>query len=328
MSEPSRGTSTSGSSGGRLARTAVFSVLLVVALLGIDLAVLETINPARALGHHYYLALGNSLSFGYQPNLDFGSGFVDDVFAGLRKANVTDLVNYACSGETTTTMVQGGCPARFFPHDRYSGPQLEAALAFLRSHQGKVSPVTLELGANDVLPDWNTATCQPTAAANADLATMDQNLTKFILPELVDALAGPSGARSGDLHLLNYYNPFARVCPNSALFVHVLNDHLAADAAMFRIPVVDVYAAFGGDMGMAQNICEGNIGPDGQRHPLTWMCDPQFHDIHPRVEGYQTIARAVSLAIGLPGTNPLPGIAPVGYGAWGPCEVNRRQISA
>jgi lysophospholipase L1-like esterase len=326
MSEPSRGAATSRARGGRLVRTIVFTLLLVVALIGVDLVVLETINPVHALGHHYYMALGDSLSFGYQPNFDFGSGFVDDVYADLRKANVTDLVNYACSGETTTTLIQGGCPARFFPHDRYSGPQLEAAIAFLRHHREQVSPVTLEIGANDVLSGWDSATCQPAASATADLATMDQNLTQVILPELTDALTAPSGVRSGDLHLLNYYNPFARICPNSAPFVHLLNDHLAADAARFRVPVVDVYAAFGGDMGMAQNVCEGTLGPDGKRHPLTWMCNSQFRDIHPTSEGYLAIASAVELALGLPGTSPLPGIMMVGYSASGPGEAYRREV--
>ena len=48
-------------------------------------------------------------------------------------------------------------------------------------------------------------------------------------------LQGPANtqARPGDLVMLNYYNPFAKICSNSAPFVKKLNEHLAADAAKF-----------------------------------------------------------------------------------------------
>ncbi|MGH2504389.1 MAG: hypothetical protein ACRDID_17930, partial [Ktedonobacterales bacterium] len=100
--------------------------------------------------------------------------------------------------------------------------------------------------------------------------------------------------------LLNYYNPFALECPDSVQFVHELNDHLQADAAQFRLPVVDIYTKFGGDTGTAGHLCA-----------LTWMCSAQFHDIHPTDAGYQAIADAVEATLGLPGTNPVAPVAPV-----------------
>src|SRR5690348_10401851 len=73
---------------------------------------------------HYYLATGNSLSFGYQPDLDFFHGFADDLESEFRqgelnapgvKLKVTfNLANYACPGESTTTMINGNCPFRNF----------------------------------------------------------------------------------------------------------------------------------------------------------------------------------------------------------------------
>ncbi|MDE3229874.1 MAG: SGNH/GDSL hydrolase family protein, partial [Chloroflexota bacterium] len=279
------------------------SLLLVALLAAVDVAVLRVKNPLKALGPHYYMALGDSLSFGYQPNLDFSAGFVDDIYTNtLRPAGATGLVNDACAGETTETMINGGCVARFAHHGSYTGAQLDAALSFLNDprHKGRVSPVTLEIGVNDVIKDWNPATCSVGQFTENDLATMDTNLTTVILPKLVKALATPTGAPAGDLHLLNYYNPYAKECPNSVQFVHELNDHLAADAAQFRIPVVDVYNAFGGDTGTVANLCD-----------LTWMCNAQFHDIHPSNKGYAVIAQAVEKTLGLPGTNPVTGsIAP------------------
>jgi hypothetical protein len=35
-------------------------------------------------------------------------------------------------------------------HDSFSGSQLEAAVAFLRAHRGKVSPITLTVWGNDI----------------------------------------------------------------------------------------------------------------------------------------------------------------------------------
>lgn len=283
----------------RILTVVALSVVLIAALVAVDVVTLNKNNGA-ALNPHYYMALGNSLSFGYQPNLDFSSGFADDVFHDLNQVGVTEVINYACAGETTTTMIQGGCVGRYAHKGSYTGSQLLAATAFLTNprYRGRVSPVTLEIGANDVLPDYDLATCSASANVENDIATMDDNLTRVILPDLINALKTPRGAITGDLHLLNFYNPYAKICPSSSVFVHELNDHLLADAHKYRVAVVDVYSWFGGDTGMAQNICT-----------YTWICDPSFHDIHPTNAGYLLIAQAVQSALGLPGA-PLPGIAP------------------
>ncbi|MGE5335028.1 MAG: SGNH/GDSL hydrolase family protein [Nitrososphaerota archaeon] len=299
MNQPGGSAATHGSSGKRLPHiltVAVLSVVLVAALAGMDLLILSRNNPVQAFSPHYYMALGDSLSFGFQPNLDFTSGFVDDIFNDLHQANVTGVTNYACAGETTATMINGGCVGRFAHHGSYTGPQLQAAIDFLKNprNQGRVSPITLEIGSNDVLPDWDEATCSASSSAGADLARMDDNLTSVILPQLLAALGNGTKANNGDLHLLNYYNPFAKECPDSAKFVHEVNDHLAADAAKFGIPVVDVYTQFGGDADTASNICI-----------YTWICS-NFHDVHPTNDGYRAIAKAVESTLGLPSGNPLP----------------------
>jgi lysophospholipase L1-like esterase len=292
--------STSPAAGGTsVVAVAILIVVLIVALVGIDLLVLGRNNPTSMLAPHSYMALGDSLSFGYQPNLDFNSGFADDIFHDEQKANVTALINYACAGESTQTIIDGGCPGRFLHHGSYTGPQLQAAVDFLKTarNRGHVSPITLEIGSNDVINDWNEKTCSANSSAGADLARMDTNLTKVILPELLGALGSGTKAGNGDLHMLNYYNPYAKECPDSAPFIHTLNDHLQADAAQLRVPVVDVYTAFGGDASMASNICQ-----------YTWICDARFHDVHPTNMGYQVIAKAVELTLGLPGNAPLPAV--------------------
>ena len=313
---PPATTGSSRSRSTRILTTVGLSALLVLALIVVDLVELSRHNPVEAISPHYYMALGNSLSFGYQPNFDFSSGFADDIVNDMRSANlsgpkqkpVTELIDYACAGETTASMIDGTCAARFAHRGSYTGAQLQAAINFLKDprHRGRVSPVTLEIGVNDVFNDFNAVTCTESPNADYDLATMDANLTGIILPSLVDALGTPTGAPSGDLHLLNYYNPYASVCPKSYTFVRILNDHLAADAAKFRISVVDVYNAFGGDTMTADHICD-----------YTWYCDPRFHDIHPTDKGYRVIAQAVENTLGLPGATILGVNSATGVALWG-----------
>jgi lysophospholipase L1-like esterase len=118
--------------------------------------VLRLESPQR-----YYLAVGDSLTYGIQPaKVDaglppskFNSGFVDVFARRLRTLNPkVQVVNYGCPGESTRTFVAGGCPwlagGRAL-HNPFHGAQLDAALAFLRAHPNEVSPITLNLGGND-----------------------------------------------------------------------------------------------------------------------------------------------------------------------------------
>jgi lysophospholipase L1-like esterase len=104
----------------------------------------------------YYLALGDSLAQGVQPNaagtsVETGQGYADQLYAMLRPGQPgLRLVKLGCPGETTATMIHGGIC-------RYpGGAQLAAAVAFLTAHRGHVRLVTLDIGANDpeACGDW------------------------------------------------------------------------------------------------------------------------------------------------------------------------------
>src|SRR5712692_8988148 len=103
----------------------------------------------------HYLALGDSLAFGFQPNGDFTHGYVNDLFQVLQNEGTKDVTNLGCPGETSSTFINGGCP--FAPPG--TPAQLTSAVAFLQKDAGKVSPVTLDIGANDMLHDTNSSTC-------------------------------------------------------------------------------------------------------------------------------------------------------------------------
>jgi hypothetical protein len=151
-----------------------------------------------------YLALGDSLAFGFQPNLDFSHGYADDFYSNLRGHGVSHYANMGCPGETTITMINGGCSGSILKKYLYIGPQLQAAVDYLHWHAGQVSPVTLDIGVNDFLAkgDINYSTCAVSSSLNSDMATMDYNISHIILPELVAAMT-VSGKVTGDLFLLN-----------------------------------------------------------------------------------------------------------------------------
>lgn len=254
----------------RLLLSIVFAALLVLTLGAGVYAAPASIGPRT-----HYLALGDSLAFGFQPNHDFSHGYATDFLANLQTHGVQDIVNLGCPGESSVTMLQGGCPA-----SPSTPAQLRTAFSFLLTHPGQVSPVTLDIGANDLLHDSDARTCTINLAQfNSDLLRLDLNLNSAILPLLKRGLT-VNGRVTGDLFLLNYYDPIQNICPNLLPFTQELNQHLAHDAQGFAT-IVDVFDAFGGAHVPNPNICN-----------LTWICS-SFHDIHATNSGYQVIANTI-----------------------------------
>lgn len=233
----------------------------------------------------YYLALGDSLAFGFQPDLNWDDSYPTQWYANLHQHGSQSRTNYACNGETSSTFINGGCPYWYALHDYYLGSQLSAALSFIRAHRGQVSPVSLDMGANDLLPDINSSTCAVSSSWSTDLANLDNRLVNTILPQLVAALK-VNGVRTGDLVMMNYYDPYQNKCPNSVSYVETLNSHIAADAAQFGVPVANVFAAFG-----------GAAEPDPDTCTYTWFCSA-FHDVHATTTGYGVIAGAFESVTG------------------------------
>jgi lysophospholipase L1-like esterase len=134
-----------------------FSALVLAATVFLALA--GTAASATA-PQRYYLALGDSIAYGFQPTKKpgtrasaFDTGFVDVFAARLRRLSPQiRVVNYGCPGESTVTFTRGGCPAfadGFKLHDAFRGSQLRAAESFLHAHAGRVDPITLTLWGND-----------------------------------------------------------------------------------------------------------------------------------------------------------------------------------
>jgi lysophospholipase L1-like esterase len=262
------------------------AVLLLFAFAPATLAASHGQGPSFHLvgPKQHYLALGDSLAFGFQPNFDFTHGYVNDLFQILQNEGTKDVKNLGCPGETSTTFIKGGCPA-----SPSTPAQLAIAVAFLQANAKHVNPVTLDIGANDVLGDITftpTGCTLDTTNFSTQLTTLDSNLTGTILPALKAALT-LNGHLTGDIVMMNYYDPFQNICPASVPLLQTLNQHLKADVSGFGI-IVDVFGAFGGSGVPNQNICT-----------YTWMCTPPplGPNIHATDLGYSVIADTFAAAI-------------------------------
>jgi lysophospholipase L1-like esterase len=179
-------------------------------------------RPAAPKGPEYYLALGDSLSVGDQPNakgvtLPTDKGYVDQLYAVLKHADSKlQLAKLGCPGETTGTLNKGGI-CGYKGDKRVSltkpgGSQLAAALAFLKAHAGHVPLITIDIGANDLngcialgviskiaacLPPVFKTLEKNLAVTLVALRAADPKATivgmTYYVPELADWLTGKAG---------------------------------------------------------------------------------------------------------------------------------------
>jgi lysophospholipase L1-like esterase len=273
----------------------LFLSVVVVAVLatfatGAPSALADGSGATDANAVHYYVALGDSLADGYQPNGDVGHGYADQLYAALKAHDPTlQLENLACGGETTSSMISGVEPtgslgSRYFcapPGPRREelahGSQLADAVAFLRAHSGFVSLITIDIGGNDVSP----------CLASADPECFQEGLTDIQtnLPQILAALqaAAPGVPIVG----MTYYDVVAPICvsdPSLAFLcgeVDTLNASLSETYAGAGDPVADVAGAFENDdlAKAAQHVCD-----------WTWFCS--LGDVHANTAGYGVIAQA------------------------------------
>ena len=233
------------------------------------------VRPLLVGVKHNYIALGDSLGFGYQPDLNWADGYSTD-FANQMKAThgLSNYDNLACPGETTVTFLNGGCPSWYIRKYWYTGSQMAAVLSYLGGHSGQVSPVTLDMGANDLGNCYSNHVINTTCGNNA-LATVRANLP-YIVNKIKTKLNG-----TGDLLLMNYYDPYQNEAPATLPWVQQLNGIIASVGQQYGLRVVDVYDMF-----------HTGSYPNGGNPYIcnwTWMCS-SFNDIHANSTGYSHIA--------------------------------------
>jgi lysophospholipase L1-like esterase len=258
-------------------------------------------NQTSAVPGKYYLSLGDSIAFGYQDArakaeakatgtvnpAHFNTGYTDDLYRMLRAIDPgIQLVNYACPGETSTEFISApGCPSYPFPlHNGYSTSQLQAALAFLSAHPGQVSPITVDLGANDIL--HLVASCGGLGNLNCVAAGVPA-LFKQIGANLAQILpALRQAAPNAQIMLVGLYNPFAAGDASTNALAQSLDQVLVQAAEATGVTYVSTLDSFNLNSPQPATICF-----------FTLFCTAD-QDIHPSDAGYLQITKLLWLASG------------------------------
>lgn len=264
-------------------------------------------RQARGLDHGRgasgYLALGDSVAFGYRPtsvtstmvylNAANFTGYPEDLAGTLGLS----LVNASCPGETTSSMINssaqnngcessvGGGPGyrSFAPlHVSYGGSQLRYAVRYLKRHP-LTKLVTIDIGANDVF------VCQQTTADYCTGTDFDRVLVKIRgnLAEIMSALRRQAHYRHA-LVVLTYY---ALNYSDSASVTQVreLNAALTGPASRYGARIASGFAAFlAASAGSGGDTCAAGLRiklPNGG-------CD-----LHPSAFGQRVLAKAIQRAL-------------------------------
>jgi lysophospholipase L1-like esterase len=277
------------------------SVLTVVA---VAVASVVTAGPASAVPiaeHGWYLALGDSVAFGYRPpQVTPPADYLDAAnFAGYPEALASvyrlKLRNLACPGETTASFLRVRAPSngcenaptggiayrqRFPLHTNYPLSQMRRAKNFLTYHPD-TQLVTIDLGANDLF------LCRATTAdrcTGADLVATLQQVAR----NLTTILATLRGADATvPIVVLDYYST-NYADPTETHVVQVLNAFIEAAAQPFHTIIADGYTAFQQAAGPSGDACAAG---------LLIALPAGGCNVHPSPKGHLILATAVAQAL-------------------------------
>jgi lysophospholipase L1-like esterase len=300
-------------------RARLLVCLAAVATLGA--LVLAPAAGAAKVGSTY-LALGDSYAYGYHQAqfrselkskgfvepATFNDGYVDDFGAALKFFKPSlQVINDGCPGETAVSLINGsgkpgfcafGFPYAFLHHPYTTGSQLADALAILKENPN-VSPISLDIGGNDVLNFLGgkcgfpkTFTCTE-AEVGALFAQIGVNVHS-ILAQLRAA------APKAQIVVLGYPNVYPAVLPGGDKTTAAFNGALASAAASVSgtsfanpEPLFNPSTIFGGpETGDIPTICAfTGMCPGGTFNPAS----PEA-DIHPTKLGYAVLAGVVGFS--------------------------------
>jgi lysophospholipase L1-like esterase len=282
-----------------LALTAV--VLVAVTVAGAASA--DPVTGSDANGT--YLALGDSVAFGYVPaNADPAPKYLDaHSFIGYPEYLAQQLnervSNASCPGETTASMLVAGAQSNgcenslgspigystLYPlHVQYQGTQMEYALHYLAAHK-HTRLVTIDIGANDAFVCQATTLdhCSSLAELLGVASAIAANLGT-IFHELRDVAGYQGPIVALTYYSLSYSDP-AQVA--GALF---LNSVIAGVTTAFGGIVANGFAAFQGP--------SAAFGGSPCAAGLLIRLPGGTCNIHPSPAGHRLLAAAIAEAIG------------------------------
>jgi lysophospholipase L1-like esterase len=287
---------------GRFSRKAVLGSVLgaVLALLaGLVSASPASASTQRSSGLAHYLALGDSVPFGYNPLLRT-PGVDPHVFVGYPRLaghlarprlQTTDA---ACPGETSTSFITGtrpdnGCQdyRQFIGdlHVSYTGSQLEFAEHYVATHK-RTRVISMMIGANDLFllqdscasaPDVNACVL---AGLPALLNTLAANLTSTY------SVLRSAGFRGEFIAVTYYSTDYSDPVVTGA--VSAVNSVLAGVTTAFGGDVADGFSAFAAAVGSSGSTCDAG---------LLIHLTPTTCDVHPSPKGARLLAATVAKAI-------------------------------
>ena len=270
-------------------------------------------TPAPVTQGSRYLALGDSIAFGYResnavqtpnyakPSTFHGYPYLVGQDLGLK------VTNASCPGETAASFIKAGnldhaCTvgddgtspgyrAAFPLHVKYTSPsesQLQFAIAFLNKYPG-TKLVTLQIGANDGLRCIDLGNCN-TIQQKAALAGRVQKRLNTILTAITN-----KGHYHGQLVLVNYYSinsASTDANDNSSL----LNAAEGAIAKNFKnVTIADSYSRFAS---ASRNAPGNDTCAAGLETILTASTPPNGNcGIHPSLGGHALIASSVERVV-------------------------------
>jgi lysophospholipase L1-like esterase len=200
-----------------------FSAVRVAAVISVLACVLALIPafPASATSYrnsnpHSYLALGDSVTFGYNPLLLTKPGVTPSDFVGYPELASglfrpkLKVVNASCPGETSSSLITGSLPdngcqafrAAIGLHVSYKGSQLKYAETYVAAHR-RIKFVSLMIGANDLF-----------RLQGACTTSSPQNVNGCIiagLPDLLHTLGQNLNTTYSGLRAAGYKGPFVAV---------------------------------------------------------------------------------------------------------------------
>ena len=274
----------------RFAGIAMALVLLFVSAIGAVQA-----GPAsHAAGESFYVALGDSLAAGVQPNM-FGinsptnQGYVNDLYLTLQKrVPGLQLINLGCGGTTTTLIYGGDC-------NYQAGSQLNYAQQIAHDHPGKIALVTVDIGDNDVEGCIGGSSIDY-GCVNRGMADIRRNLPVILtsLRQAVGSKTPIAGLVDYDQFLAFWLRGDKTFATASMRVVQELNRQLRAIYRANHVPVANAAARFRmGDMAPLVASQWGKIPlAVKQVCTYTWACAPPpegFND-HANSAGYKLIA--------------------------------------
>lgn len=244
-----------------------------------------------------YLALGDSIAFGYDPTVTAPSpskytGYPEIIAAAEHLLQPAKEVNASCPGQTSGSFLIGGpdngCQAfkdTIGLHTMYSGTQANFAVSQLAGNK-HIDLVTLSIGGNDLLllqQACSTAPSFEACVANglpATLQTYGANLAQILTAIRLQA------DYTGTLVLVKYFAP--NTDPLFIQAVAALNQVMSDVGSQFGVKFADGFTAFQ----LASVFYQGDPCAAG----LLVRLSATTCDVHPSRTGQTILAATVLVA--------------------------------